>query len=82
MTVFIIIVIFEFMKQLVLNIEESQYHFFMELINNLDFVKIAEDTDDSKEEIVESLKQSFSELKLYKEGKLKGISAKELLDEL
>lgn len=70
------------MKQVVLNVEESKFNFFMELIQNLEFVKVEKDTNHSKEEIVESLKQSFKELKLYKEGKLKGIPAKELLNEL
>ena len=40
------------------------------------------DDDDSKEKIIESLAQSFKEIKLYKEGKLKGILAKDLLDAL
>lgn len=54
----------------------------MELVKSLDFVQVQEDTGDSKEEIVASLTQAFKELKLYKEGKLKGIPAKKLLDEL
>lgn len=70
------------MKQVVLNIEEGKYRFFMELVKSLDFVQVDEGDGDSKEEIVASLTQSFKELKLYKEGKLKGIPAKELLDEL
>ena len=70
------------MKQVVLNIEEGKYGFFMELVKSLDFVQVDEGDGDSKEEIVASLTQSFKELKLYKEGKLKGIPAKELLDEL
>lgn len=41
----------------------------------------AEDTD-SKEDIKTNLKQAVTELNLIKEGKLKGISAKNLLDEL
>ncbi len=40
-----------------------------------------EDTD-SKEDIKTNLKQAVTELNLIKEGKLKGISAKNLLDEL
>ncbi|AJH14963.1 hypothetical protein HX057_15980 [Myroides odoratimimus] len=40
-----------------------------------------EDTD-SKEDIKTNLKQAVTELNLIKEGKLKGISAKDLLDEL
>lgn len=70
------------MKQVILHVEESQYPFFMELIKNLNFVKVDEPVDDSKEAVVESVKQSFKELKMYKEGQLKGIPAKALLDEL
>ncbi|MDM1093023.1 hypothetical protein [Myroides odoratimimus] len=40
-----------------------------------------EDTD-SKEDIKTNLKQAVTELNLIKEGKLIGISAKDLLDEL
>jgi len=70
------------MKQVVLNIKEGKYRFFMELVKSLDFVQVEKNEGDSKEEIVANLKQSFKELKLYKEGKLEGIPAKELLDEL
>lgn len=37
---------------------------------------------DSTDDVKASLKQAVTELNLIKEGKLKGISAKELLDEL
>lgn len=67
------------MKQVILNIKEGKYKFFMELVKSLDFVQIEKETGDSKEEIVANLTQAFKELKLYKEGKLKGIPAKELL---
>lgn len=70
------------MKQVVLNIKSSKYEFFMELLKSFDFVEIEKITTDSKEEIIESLTQSLKELKQYKEGKLKTISAKQLLDEL
>lgn len=70
------------MKQIVLNVDESKYRFFMELVKSLDFVKVDEESEYSKDEIVASVTQSFKELKLYKEGKLKGIPAKTLLDEL
>jgi len=43
---------------------------------------VQKDDDDSKEKIIESLSQSFKDLKLYKEEKLKGIPAKELMDAL
>jgi len=41
-----------------------------------------QDSENSKEEIIESITQSFKELKQYKEGKIKGIPAREMLDEL
>jgi len=70
------------MKQIILNIKESNYLFFMELINNLDFVEIEDDAGDSKEEIILNLTQAFKDLKDYKEGKLKTTSAKAFIDEL
>lgn len=70
------------MKQVVLNIKKGKYRFFMELVKSLDFVQVDEDAGDSKEEITANLTQAFKELKLYKEGKLKGVPAKKLLDEL
>ncbi len=70
------------MKKVVLNIENSKYNFFIELMRSLDFVHIEEDSGDSQEEIVANLTQAFKDLKLYKEGKLKTTSAKELLNEL
>jgi hypothetical protein len=70
------------MKEVLLKIPERKYKFFMELIQNLDFVQVNEVKIDSKEEIVANLTQAFKELKLIKEGKLKGIPAKKLLDEL
>lgn len=43
----------------------------MELVKNFDFVQVDPDGD-SKEEIMDNLKQGFKEMKLYKEGKKKG----------
>jgi hypothetical protein len=74
-------------KQVVLNVSNSKYTFFIELIKNFDFVQIKDDNDDdnqgdSKEEIIANLMQAFKELKLIKEGKLKTTPAKEFLNEL
>lgn len=52
------------MKKVVLNIGNSKYNFFTELMRSLDFVHIEEDSWDSKEEIVANLTQTFKELKL------------------
>jgi predicted transposase YdaD len=70
------------MKQVVLNIKEGKYRFFMELVKSLDFVQVEKNEGDSKEEIVANLKQSFKELKLYKEGKLEARNAEDLINEL
>ena len=64
-----------------LNIKEDKFKFFLELIKDLDFVQI-EEGGDSKEEIIANLKQGFKEMKLYKEGKLKGTPFNNFLDEL
>ncbi|MBX2966447.1 MAG: hypothetical protein KF845_09895 [Cyclobacteriaceae bacterium] len=70
------------MKQVVLNIKDEKYRFFLELIKNLDFVQVEEIKGDSKEEIIANLKEGFKELKLYKERKKKFRDAKDLINEL
>ena len=69
------------MKLVALNIKEGKFRFFMELVKNLDFVQV-EDKGDSKEEIVANLKEGFNEMKLYKEGKIKGTKLEDFLNEL
>lgn len=70
------------MKQVVLNIKDDKYHFFLDLVKNFDFVQIEEIEGDSKKDILENLTQGFKDLKLYKQGKLKTSSAKDFLNEL
>ena len=70
------------MKQIILNVKDAKYPFFLELVKSLDFVQIQEEMGDSKEEITTNLKQAFKDLKDYKEGKLNTTSAKDFLDEL
>jgi hypothetical protein len=73
------------MKQVVLQIEEGKYQFFMELIRSLSFVEVKasdDEPEDSKEEILENLAKGFNDLNLYKQGKLKTFPAKEFLNEL
>ena len=69
------------MKQVTLNIKDGKFQFFMELVKNFDFVQVDSDGD-SKEEIIDNLKQGFKEMKLYKEGKMEGTPLKDLLNEL
>lgn len=67
--------------KVILDIKEDKVLFMMELLNSLDFVE-AKLLTDEKTELISSIKESVEELKLIRSGKLKGIPAKELLDEL
>ena len=70
-------------QQIVLNVPTRKYNFMMELLQNLDFVKVVEENDgDSREDIIANLKEAAKSLKLIKEGKLVGCPAEELLNEL
>ena len=70
------------MKQVILQVKDGRYKFFMELIRSLDFVQVAKDQEDTKEEILVNLKQGFQEMKLHQEGKVKGTPLEDFLDEL
>jgi hypothetical protein len=67
------------MKQVVISVPENKLNFFMELVTSLGFAKVEED---SKKEIVKSLKKGFNDMKLYKQGKLKTSSLNEFLNDL
>jgi len=71
-------------QRVVLNVASRKYDFFMELLGNLDFVKVAEEETDgnSREEIIAKLKMAANDIKLINAGKLKGRPAREFLDEL
>jgi len=71
------------MKQVTLNIPDKKFTFFMELIKNLGFSKEIEFVSEpSKEQILSDIQQSVLEVNLIKKGKLKGIPAKDILNEL
>lgn len=67
--------------KVILDIKDSKVAFVMELLNSLNFVNVKPLSDD-KAELMENIKEAVEELKLIKQGKLKGIPAKDLLDEL
>jgi hypothetical protein len=80
------------MKQLVLNIPESEYRFFMKVIKNFPFVEV----DVKKNRLLEleskltpanrkiwgNIKEGLKEVELIEQGKIKAKSAKEFLNEL
>lgn len=72
------------MKQVVLNIPENKYPFFMELVKSLGFVKVSEETKLTKkqQEFVDDLQHSLEQVKQHQEGKMKLQSAKDYLNEL
>lgn len=69
------------MQEIRLKIADGKYQFFLELIKNLDFVQVDNDGD-SKKTILSNIKKGLEEVKLIKEGKLKGTPAKDFLNEL
>ena len=69
------------MKRISLNIKESKFQFFMELIKSLDFVQV-DDDGDSREAILKNVKKGLKEVKLAKKGKLKTTPARDFLNEV
>lgn len=71
------------MKLITLNIPDNKVLFFMELVNNLGFVKNVETDDEpTKEQILDNIKAGLEEMKLIKQGKLKTTSLNDFLNKL
>jgi hypothetical protein len=67
--------------KLLLEVKDSKAEFVMELLNSLSFVK-AKPVNETKQQILDDLKEAVKEVNLAKQGKIKLKSAKQLLDEL
>ena len=67
--------------KLLLDIQDEKASNFLELLKTFPYVK-AKQLTDYKVNVLEGLKEAIGEVKLIKEGKLKGTSAKSLLNEL
>lgn len=67
--------------KVLLDINDARAKFVLELLSQLKGVK-AKALTPYKAEVLEGLQEAVEEMKLIKEGKLKGIPAKDLLDEL
>ena len=67
--------------KILLDIKDSKGSFVMELLSNLKFVKVKPLTP-YKAEVLEGISQAAKEMRQIKAGKLKGISAKDLLNDL
>ena len=72
------------MKQVILNIPDSKYSFFMELVKSLTFVKIPDDGNLTKkqQEFVAGTKESLEQVEQHLKGEIKLKTADQLLDEL
>ncbi len=67
--------------KVILDIKENKVPFVMELLESLSFVKV-KPISAQKEQEISDISEAIQEFKLVRKGKLKAISAKELLDEL
>jgi hypothetical protein len=71
------------MRQVTLHITDNKFSAFMEVAKSLSFIKkIEEDKPPTKEQFLTNLSGALKEVKQIKKGKLIGISAKDLLNEL
>ncbi len=67
------------MKEVIIEVKEDKYHFFMELLENFDFVSIK---NSSKKEVLLNIARGMKEAVLAEKGKVKSRSAKAFLNEL
>jgi hypothetical protein len=80
------------MKQLVINIPDNEYRFFMKVIKNFPFVEVDERKNKlleleakltpAKRKIWGSIKEGLNEVDLIGQGNIKAKTAKEFLNEL
>lgn len=72
------------MRQIILNIPDKKYPFFIELIKSLSFVKIYKETKltPKQEEFVEGTKDSLVQVEHHLKGEIQLKSADQLFNEL
>ncbi len=67
--------------RVLLDIKDNKALHLMEVLKSLPYVK-AKTISEEKALLMEEIKEAVEEVKLVRKGKLKGIPAKQLLDEL
>jgi hypothetical protein len=65
--------------KVLLDIEDNKALHIMEVLKSLPYVKAKQITDE-KTQLISDIREAVEELKLIRQGKLKGIPAKELLN--
>lgn len=67
--------------KIILDIRDEKVSFIMEVLKNFKDIKEAKLLTSYKAEVLEGLQDAINEVKQIKQGKLKGIAAKDLLNE-
>ena len=67
--------------KVLLDIKDEKAQFILELLKNFKYVK-ASPLSNYKADVLEGIKQGVDQVKLIKQGKIKGTSARELLNEI
>lgn len=67
--------------KVLLDIRDEKASFIMELLKNFKYVKATPLTS-YKADVLEGMKEAVEEVTLIKQGQLKGMSARELLNEI
>lgn len=66
------------MKEIILEVDEKKYKFFLDLLKNFDFVSVKKDV--SNRDMIISVAKGMRQAKLASEGKIKSRSAKSFLN--
>lgn len=69
------------MKQVVIEIPDNKFNFFMELVNNLGFTKVKQISKE-QQQFVADLQHSLQQVEQHLRGEIKLKTADQLLDEL
>lgn len=72
------------MKEVTLHIPDNKYHFFMELVKSLSFIKIPDEMNltQNQLEFVEGTKKSMEQVEQHLKGEITLKSADQLVHEL
>ena len=70
------------MRHVTVHITEKGYGHFIQLAENLQYIKKIETNEEPKENILDNVRAGLEEVRLFKDGKLKTSAAKEFLNEL
>jgi len=68
--------------KILLEINDSKASYLLEVLKNISFVKSIKTISDSKTKILNEFKEAVEEMKLINEGKVKGTSFNDFLNEI